>query len=137
MPELRVFNPPSPPSPAPNLYQRVVEFLDYFGNFRQYLIDYIGQLTSTLQETGTEPVVSIAAASTITPRTKIQVVTGSTSIQTISTAPEFGPELILLSADGFSTLTGGNILVAKAVAAGESLALFKNLVTGNWHISIG
>ena len=118
-----------------NLYGKVDEFLSYFESYNQYVINHMGRLQNILQSvTGgsNAPFKSIASASTIRPLQEVQPITGTATITQIE-APDDYTELTLLSINGFSLGSTGNIAADKITMAGEQITLTKNLSSGKWY----
>ncbi|KKU98295.1 MAG: hypothetical protein UY28_C0004G0033 [Candidatus Amesbacteria bacterium GW2011_GWB1_48_13] len=128
------FNPPRYQPPPADLNTRFKDFLTFWQQYNQYVVNYmqrVGTFVQTLSGSDV-PFEAIASAASITPLQAVQPVTGTATISDIN-APDDFIKLTLLSIDGFSVATGGNLTVAKTLAAGESLSLVKNLSNGLWY----
>jgi hypothetical protein len=91
-------------------------------------------VTSKLSES------TLASAATISPKTDVVLVTGSTQINTIvpSFGGGFGGFVILIPTAGAITLgTSGNILVGLAAAQNRALMLIYVRSLGKWIIENG
>lgn len=129
------FNPPryiTPP--GADLNTRFKDFLGYWEKYNQYVVNFFGKFSTVIQSLSgpSTPFASIASAATITPLQEVLPVTGTATITTINTPSDF-TKLTLLSINGFSMATGGNIAVSRMLAVGEQIALIKNLSDKKWY----
>jgi len=81
----------------------------------------------------------VASAATITAKSDIARVTGTTTINTINPSFEgFSGFLVLIPVDGTVTLgTSGNILVGINAVVNRAVFMVFNKVTGKWYINSG
>jgi len=138
---LPAFNPPSPGAINVRTFQNLRSFLmDYVVNqWMQKVNTYLNsELLPPLNmsQYGSGP--DIASAAAITPGAQVQNITGTAAIDTINapTAPQnlAGP-IFLLSQDGFSTTTSGNITQAVSVPAGHMAIFAYHPGLGKWGVT--
>lgn len=89
--------------------QAVAEIGTYLGQLQADQQQYFGQIAGAFNNSGQGFGPNIASATTISPTSTIHVVTGTATIKTINIPPGFNGPLYLVSQNGFSTTTGGNI----------------------------
>lgn len=99
--------------------------------FRRYLVDVVNVLNSATQGVGAP----LASATVLKPTNAIHHVTGTATIQTITVPVGFTGPLFLLSDNGFSLTTGGNIATAATVGIGTEAMLVFDAV--NWYPIVG
>ena len=122
------YQPPHYLPPAGPLNDRVKAFGEYWDKFFIYTRNFLNRVD-------TSTVTSIASAATIMPTRAIQPVTGTATIDTISVPSDFGGILTLLSVDGFSLTTGGNIAASKILGVGEAVDLYFNILDSLWYVN--
>jgi hypothetical protein len=98
--------------------------MDYLQRQQQYNVQYFTQLRYNMNQAATEQGADIPSAASINVTNFMHVVTGTATIQTIIPPPNFAGQLMLISQDGFSLATGGNI----------SLFNSPNFLAGGAHI---
>lgn len=94
-------------------------------------MDYIG-----IEDTGTS-IPTITAAATIAPSTRISVVNGNTTINSITPPPELlnGGQITLIPTGTFSLSVSGNIALAINAEVGRAIILTYNGTNGFWYPS--
>lgn len=93
--------------------------------------DVLNQVNTQVQGVGDD----IASATSIAVSSVIQRVTGTASIQTITPPPGFSGPIFLLSRDGFSFITGGNIANAVAVPSNALATLVYTPQLDLWWVT--
>jgi hypothetical protein len=104
----------------------------------QYLYDWLTLVADQIN-TGYQGFArqSVAAAATVSVSARQTLVTGTATIQTINAPPGFSGQIVLISQDGFSTGTLGNIAAAKTVPAGQAILLEYFPPTAKWYPVLG
>jgi hypothetical protein len=120
-------------STTKNLNERFKEFVAFWKDREKFDLNYFQRLRSVLTSAGDiTPYKSIASATTIKPLRRVQPVSGTNTVATIS-APTGFVELVLLSLNGFALNTAGNIAAARTIDAGTCCLLYFNLGDSKWY----
>ena len=111
------FTPPAIQfNPVPNTFdqvrQTVRQMATYQNQMQSTLVNYFRQNAATINNNSQGYGPDLASAATISPTSTIHVITGTATVSTINIPPGFNGALYLISRDGFSTATGGNIAQA-------------------------
>ena len=134
------YSPPSMPEIHPHLksFDDVREAISRLANYLQLVqaadVLYFQHLRENQKQAATTQGPDIASAATITVTKFIHVVTGNASVTTIISPRHFVGQLMLVSADGFSLATGGNISTARAVQAGTYVMLMWVSSRRLWYV---
>lgn len=132
------YNPPPVPTPPPNRQLNTPVFYEqyqnYFRDFYTGLVEWTRSVTKVIN-TGTQGVGDdIPAATAITVSAYQHVITGTAAIQNIFTVPNLpASHLTLISTNGFSLITGGNISLGRNVQAGQAVMLVWGPVDQIWY----
>jgi hypothetical protein len=121
------YNPPEYMPQSEGLRDQVKGFLDYWRTFFVYQKKW----TADSQSADPSPFSTIPSATILPVSRKVQAVSGSVTVQTISALPSFSP-FVILAVDGFSTGTSGNISAAVTVAPGTAIHFYYHPVLQKW-----
>jgi hypothetical protein len=109
------YTPPSLPEVNSNLRtfedvrSAVGKIMEYLQRVQAAHVLYFQHLRENLNQSATTQGPDIASAPTITVTKFMHVVTGTATVQNIIAPRHFRGQLMLISRDGFSVATGGNI----------------------------
>ena len=126
------YTPPSLPEVPTNLKSfedvrtAVSRMMDYLQRMQANNVLYFQHLRENQNQAATTQGPDIASAATITVTKFMHVVTGNATITTVIAPAHFVGQLMLVSLNGFSLATGGNISTApspKAVLPGTYMML--------------
>jgi len=87
----------------------VTRIMQYLQNLQAAHVNYFQHLRQNINESATTQGADLVAQDTITPTNFMHVVTGTGTIRTIEHPLHHVGHLVLISKDGFSLNTGGNI----------------------------
>lgn len=136
------FSPPPPATVNLKTFGGVRTLLDWVvNNWMQYANNYFQNQMLPLLNTSTYSFgPTIAAASTISPTALVQMVSGSTTVDTITPIPtpsgNFAGPICLIAQNGFATSLAGNILVPVTISANHMgiFAYLPSLNNGRWGV---
>lgn len=133
MSQIPQYDPPRLTEFGADLNSRVKGFFNFWKTYNEYNFKYINVLRNIIESGGNlGPFQYVASATTIKPLQNVQPITGSVTIQNISTPADF-KHVTLLSIDGFTLGTAGNIAAAVTVAAGDSVECHLNMKDSKWY----
>lgn len=133
------FQPPTRPTQnQPSFPAYLKQFEEWTDKYSKYMLDYFQQAVSVIN-TGAQGFSrsNLPADTSIYVTAYTSIVLGTAVITNISTSPNFSGQIHLISNDGFSTSTAGNINASVTVPAGGSVLADFNPVTNKWYISVG
>ena len=122
------YNPPPldfnrNPRDFEQLRQAVTDIGSYLGKLQAKQVNFFREFANSYNNSGQGFGADLASAATISPTTTIHVVTGTATVSTILIPPGFNGALYLISKDGFSSTTGGNIAQALTFPASALVTL--------------
>lgn len=133
------FAPPAVPARTGN-FRGDFHILDSFirERFTAYLFNFLNQFVSIFNNGPQGEGAPIASAAIISPTSFIHHITGSTPISTIQVpiGYPFAGILCLVSDNGVTLSTGGNIATSVTLTAGQMAILAFSQSSKYWHISV-
>jgi hypothetical protein len=128
------FTPPSADFATVRTFQdlrdRALEWITRYTNYVSiyFQTDLLPSLNADFYNFGPD----IASATVINPTNYIQRVSGSAAIETINAPAGFSGTIVLLSENGFTIGTGGNVTPAVTVPAGHGVSLTYHAALQQW-----